>query len=283
MFLKASKEYAEMIKDKRVGIIGGGNMGEVLASGIIAGNLVAAENITISDVAEERRDYLKKKYGITTTEKNDDVVKGTDIVILAIKPQNMGDVLSEITGFVDESKLVISIAAGIRIKFMEGSLGKGAHVIRVMPNTPALIGEGATAIAGGKNATDEELAIARQIFDSIGISVTVREELIDAVTGLSGSGPAYVFAIIEALSDAGVKMGLARDIALKLSAQTLLGAAKLCIVSDKTPAQLKDMVTSPGGTTIAGLKALEDGKLRSTLMTAVEVATRRSKELGSSS
>ncbi len=272
-----------MIKDKEVGIIGGGNMGEVLVSGLITGNLVHAEHITVSDVDMERRIYLTKKYGIATTENNEEALTGADIVILAVKPQSMGEVVAGISNSIDESQLVISIAAGISTKFIEDYLGKGIHVIRVMPNTPALIGEGAAAIAGGKHVTAEELGIAQQIFDSIGISVTVKEDLIDAVTGLSGSGPAYVFTIIEALSDGGVNMGLARDTSLKLAAQTLLGAAKLCIESGKHPAQLKDMVTSPGGTTIAGLKALEDGKLRSTLMTAVEVATRRSKELGSSS
>ncbi|MBN2568517.1 MAG: pyrroline-5-carboxylate reductase [Deltaproteobacteria bacterium] len=272
-----------MIQGKKLGIIGGGNMGEVLVSGIIMRKLLGAEYINVSDVDLNRRTYLADKYGIATTESNKDAVNGSDVVILAVKPQNMGEVLSGIANSLAASTLVISIAAGITTKFIKDQLGEEIRVIRVMPNTPALVGEGATAIAKGSHATDEDMGVALQIFDAIGISVTVKEELLDAVTGLSGSGPAYVFSIIEALSDGGVKMGLARDISLKLSAQTVLGAAKLCLESGKHPAQLKDMVTSPGGTTIAGLKALEDGKLRATIMTAVESATRRSMELGSTS
>ncbi len=271
-----------MLKGKKVSIIGGGNMGEVIASGIISGKLVSVNNLTVSDVVKNRLDYLKGKYKVRTEENNKKAANFADIIVLAVKPQNMGELLEDISNVINKSKLVISIAAGIPTKFVEGYLKKGIHVIRVMPNTPALIGEGAAALAGGINATEEDLAAARQIFDSVGITVIVNEELMDAVTGLSGSGPAYVFIIIEALSDAGVKMGLARDISLQLAAQTVVGAAKLCLKGDKHPAQLKDMVTSPGGTTIAGIKALEDGRLRGTLMSAVEAATLRSKELGGS-
>jgi len=272
-----------MIGNKAIGIIGGGNMGAVLLKGMISGNLVTVGTVTVSDVDRQRRHYLTETYGITATADNADAVTGVDIVILAVKPQQMGEVLSGIADALDASTLVISIAAGITTRFIEDNLGKGIHVIRVMPNTPALIGEGATAIAGGRHTTEEELTMARQIFDSIGLTVIVEEKLMDAVTGLSGSGPAYVFTIIEALSDGGVSMGLPRDIALKLAAQTLLGAARLCLEGDRHPGQLRDMVTSPGGTTIAGLKALEEGKLRATLMSAVEEATRRSRDLGSSS
>jgi len=175
---------------------------------------------------------------------------------------------------------VISIAAGVTISSVEGILGARARVVRVMPNTPSLAGEGAAALAPGSNATDEDLALARTIFDGLGLTVLVDESLMDAVTGLSGSGPAYGFIIIEALTDAGVKMGLSRETALKLAAQTMLGAAKLCLEDGRTPSQLKDMVTSPGGTTIEGIKALEKGGLRATLMDAVEAATLRSKALG---
>ena len=269
-----------MLKGKKVSIIGGGNMGEVIASGIISGKLVSANNLTVSDAAKNRLDYLKGKYKVRTEESNKKAVQFAEIIILAVKPQNMGEVLEEISGDIDETKLIVSIAAGIPTKFIEGYLKKGIHVIRIMPNTPALISEGAAALAGGINATEDDLATARQIFDSVGITVIVNEELMDTVTGLSGSGPAYVFIIIEALSDAGVKMGLPRDISLQLAAQTVVGAAKLCLRGDKHPAQLKDMVTSPGGTTIAGIKALEDGRLRGTLMAAVEAATLRSRELG---
>jgi pyrroline-5-carboxylate reductase len=269
-----------MFKGKKISIIGGGNMGEVIAAGIVSAGLIPATDLTITDVVTERLDYLKKKYGIAVSSNNKTTVKGTDIVILAVKPQMMGTVLSELAPAVTKSKLIISIAAGIPVSLIEGYVKKGTPVIRVMPNTPALIGEGAAALAAGTTASEADLALARKIFDSVGVTVTVNEELMDAVTGLSGSGPAYGFIIIEALSDAGVKMGLARDVALKLAAQTMAGAAKLCLAGDRHPGQLKDMVTSPGGTTIAGIKALEEGKLRATLMEAVEAATLRSKELG---
>lgn len=270
-----------MLKGKKIGIIGGGKMGSVLISGIISRKLIPAGHVIASDVVGERLDDLKKAYGIDVTDDNNKLVKSSDVVILAVKPQSMSEVLEGIKGSFNRNKLVISIAAGISTKFIEGYLKNGVRVIRVMPNTPALIGEGAAALAPGANATDKDLDFARQIFEAVGIAVFVKEELMDAVTGLSGSGPAYCFLIIEALADAGVNLGLSRDIALKLSAQTIMGAAKLCLTGNKHPAELKDMVTSPGGTTIAGLKALEEGKLRATLMTAVEAAALRSKELGS--
>ena len=255
-------------------------MGEVIARGIIAGNPVTAQNVTVSDVDTTRLAWFSDTYGVRTEAQNPEAVASGDIIILAVKPQNMGDVLQEVSKSVTKSKLVISIAAGITTSFIEGFLKKGMRVIRVMPNTPALIGEGAAALAAGTNASEADLTLAQQIFNAVGITVIVKEDLMDAVTGLSGSGPAYTFLIIEALSDAGVKMGLTRDVALKLAAQTLVGAAKLCLKGDKHPGQLKDMVTSPAGTTIAGIKALENGRLRGTRMDAVEAATLRSKELG---
>ena len=269
-----------MLKGRKIGFIGGGKMGSVLINGILSHNLTSADNLSVSDVAKDRLDDIKKTYSVRGTADNKKVVKNADIVILAVKPQTIAEVLKEIAGVIDKSKLIISIAAGISTQYIEGLLKKEARVIRVMPNTPALIGEGAAAITSGSYATDEDFASARYIFDAVGITVSVKEELMDAVTGLSGSGPAYGFIIIDALADAGVNMGLSRDIALKLAAQTLLGAAKLCLRGDKHPAELRDMVTSPGGTTIAGLRALEDGKLRATLMAAVEAATMRAKELG---
>jgi pyrroline-5-carboxylate reductase len=274
------REKKDMLKNKKIGFVGGGKMGSALISGILSRSLIPAENITVSDVAKERREDLKKTCGINAGEDNKKTVKGADIVILAVKPQNMADILQETAGVIDAKKLIISIAAGISTQFIEEYLKKGVRVIRVMPNTPAMIGEGATAIAGGANATEGDMALARYIFEAVGITVSVKEDLMDAVTGLSGSGPAYGFVIIDALAAGGVNMGLSRDIALKLAAQTLLGAAKLCLRGDKHPAELIDMVTSPGGTTIAGMKALEEGKLRATLMAAVEAATLRAKELG---
>jgi pyrroline-5-carboxylate reductase len=269
-----------MLKGKKIGIIGSGKMGSVLISGIVSHNLTSPRNITVSDVMKDLLDDIKKTYGVSVTGDNKKVVRDADIIILAVKPQIIAEVLEGIAGVVNTGKLIISIAAGISTQYIEGYLKKDARVIRVMPNTPALIGEGAAALASGSRATDDDFAIAKYIFDAVGITVSVKEDLMDTVTGLSGSGPAYGFVIIDALASGGVNMGLSRDVALKLAAQTLLGAAKLCLQGNKHPEELRDMVTSPGGTTIAGLKAMEDGKIRATLMAAVEAATLRSRELG---
>jgi len=269
-----------MLKGKKIGFIGGGKMGGVLIGSIISHGLLNAGAIMVSDVVRERLEELKELYGVHVTEDNREVAGGADPVILAVKPQNMAEVLEEISGAGERPGVIISIAAGISTSFIEGYLRKGVRVIRAMPNMPAMIGEGVTALACGRGAREEDLALARLIFDSVGITVFVEEKLMDAVTGLSGSGPAYGFVVIEALSEAGVRMGLSRDIALKLSAQTILGAARLCLVSGKHPAELRDMVASPGGTTIAGLKVIEEGRIRATLMAAVEAATIRARELG---
>jgi pyrroline-5-carboxylate reductase len=277
---KGKQGERNMLKGKKISFIGGGKMGSALIKGILSRNLIAPEKVTVSDVVMEQLEGLRKTFGVSVTKDNKKAVRDANIIILAVKPQNMAEMLEGISGSIDKGKLIISIAAGISTGFIEEYLKKGARVMRVMPNTPALIGEGATAIARGSAATDEDFSFTRHIFEAVGITVAVKEELMDAVTGLSGSGPAYVFVIIDALADAGVNMGLGRDIALKLSAQTLLGAAKLCLKGDKHPAELRDMVTSPGGTTIAGLQAIEEGKLRATMMAAVQAATLRAKELG---
>ncbi|MEN6464181.1 MAG: pyrroline-5-carboxylate reductase [Syntrophaceae bacterium] len=269
-----------MLKGKKIAIIGGGKMGEVIAGGIVGSMPVPAANVTVADVVKERLDFLKGKYQINVTADNKAAVKSADIIILAVKPQSMGEVLTGVKDLFDKKKLVISIAAGIPISFIETCLGKKLRIVRVMPNTPALVGAGATALAPGDGASAEDLAVATSIFDSIGITVNVKEDLIDAVTGLSGSGPAYFFIIVDSLAKGGVLMGLPRDVAYKLAAQTMLGSAKLAIESGKHPMDLRDMVTSPGGTTIAGIQALEEGGLRAALMHAVEAATLRSKELG---
>ncbi len=269
-----------MLQGKKISVIGGGKMGSVIVNGIVTSQLTAADKVTVADKLPQCREGLLKTYGIGVTADNKKAARSADVLILAVKPQDMGALLMELSPAIDNKKLVISIAAGISTGFIESHLREGVRVVRVMPNTPALVGEGAAALTGGKIAREKDLELARLIFGSFGITVVVKEELMDAVTGLSGSGPAYGFLIVEALTDAGVLMGLGRDIALKLAAQTLLGAAKLCLKGDKHPAELKDMVTSPGGTTIAGLQALEEGGLRATLMAAVEAATLRSQELG---
>lgn len=270
-----------MLKGKKIAILGGGNMGEVIASGILASELVPPESLVVTDASGPRLEYLKGKYPFRSGGDNHEAVSFADVVIVAVKPQNVKELLEDIRSFLNPGKLLVSIAAGIPIRFIEANLPEGKFpVVRVMPNTPALVGEGAAALAGGPYATEKHVQTARLIFDGLGTTVIVREDLMDAVTGLSGSGPAYACIMIEALSDGGVKMGLPRDVAIRLAAQTLLGAAKLVLDGGKHPAQLKDMVTSPGGTTIAGIHALETGRIRATLISAVEAATLRSKELG---
>ncbi|KAA0257316.1 pyrroline-5-carboxylate reductase [Deferribacter autotrophicus] len=270
-----------MFSGKKIGFIGAGNMATALIKGILKSGLVPPEDIYASDINIEKLDALRNEYGINTIFKdNVKLVSNVDIVVLAVKPQIIDRILKEIDHAVDESKLIISIAAGISTDYIERTVGKELRVIRSMPNTPALVLQGATAICSGIHATEEDIKLAYEIFKAVGLVVIVDETQLDAVTGLSGSGPAYIFMIIEALSDAGVKMGLSREVALKLSAQTVLGSAKLLLETGMHPGRLKDMVTSPGGTAIAGLHTLEQGGLRTTLINAVEAATNRSIELG---
>ena len=270
-----------MLKNKKIGFIGGGNMGEALIGGLLNAETVKPENIYCSDIQIKRTERLHKTYGINVSNNNREVIHNTEILIYAIKPQIILQVLKETADLLDKSKLIISIAAGIPLPAIEILLGKKLRLIRVMPNVSALIKEGATAITAGKYAQKKDIQVALNIFSSVGKCVYLHEHhLMDAVTGLSGSGPAYIFIILDALADAGVKMGLSRQDALLLASQTVLGAAKLYIDSGNHPGQLKDMVTSPAGTTISGVHALEKGGLRSTLIDAVEAATLRSKELG---
>ena len=270
-----------MLKDKKISIIGSGNMGEALISGLIGSGASLAENIICSDIRELKLAQIKEKYGIAVTTDNIEAIGGSDIVILAVKPQIMAPVLKEISEQLDMSKLVISIAAGVMLAAIESILNKNLRLIRVMPNIAVSVKEGASAIAAGKHVLEGDVQLAREIFESVGECVVIGENvLMDAITGLSGSGPAYIFLIVDALADAGVKMGLSREESQFLSIQTVLGAAKLLKETHEHPSKLKDMVTSPGGTAIAGIHTLEKGGLRTTLINAVEVATNRSKELG---
>jgi pyrroline-5-carboxylate reductase len=270
-----------MLRDKHIGIIGMGNMGEALISGLISSASSKPKNIICTDVRETILDAIRLKYGVQTTTNNLDAVADSDIVIYAIKPQIMASVLNETGSKLDMSKLIISIAAGVPMEAIESCLSKKLRLIRVMPNIAAAVKEAATAVAAGKHASEEDIKLAMTIFNSIGKTVFIPENyLMDAITGLSGSGPAYIFLIVEAMADAGVKVGLSRQEALFLSAQTVLGAAKMLIETQEHPGQLRDRVASPGGTAIAGLASLESGGLRTTLINAVEVATNRSKELG---
>jgi len=270
-----------MLNSKKIGFIGTGNMGEALIGGIIGSDSSSPENIICSDVSKERLGFMQETYGVRTTTDNSEVASSSDVVIYAVKPQIMAAVLRETAGKLDMSKLVISIAAGVPMEAIEVALGKKLRLIRVMPNVAALVKEGAAAIASGKHALKGDIELAMSIFNSVGKSIFLEENyLMDAVTGLSGSGPAYIFLIIDALADAGVKVGLSRKDSIALATQTVLGSAKMLQETGAHPGQLKDMVTSPGGTAIAGLHNLEKGGLRTTLINAVEAATNRSKELG---
>jgi pyrroline-5-carboxylate reductase len=268
------------IKTKTIGFLGGGNMSAALIKGLLHGKVIAPERILVSDVKKERLDHLHAQHGIRTTGDNHALVRESEVVVLAVKPQVIDRVLTEVGADLRGDQLVVSVAAGVPIEAIESRLPAGSHVIRSMPNTPASVQAGATAIANGLHANEADLRVARELFEAVGHVVTVDEMLIDAVTGLSGSGPAYVMVIIEALADGGVKVGLHRDTALLLAAQTVFGSAKLLLETGEHPGRLKDMVTSPGGTAIAGLHTLESGALRKTLIDAVEAATERAAELG---
>jgi pyrroline-5-carboxylate reductase len=270
-----------MLNKKIIAIIGSGNMGDALVGGLIGSGSSKPQNIICSDIRKDKLDAIKSKYKVRTTTSNIKAVAEADIVIYAVKPQLMASVLIETGPKLDMSKLVISIAAGVPLAAMESCIEKDMRLIRVMPNIAASVKEAATAIAAGEHATKEDVKLAMEIFNSIGKCIFLKEnDLMDAITGLSGSGPAYIFLIVDALADAGVKMGLSRQESLFLAAQTVLGSAKLLMETQEHPGQLKDKVTSPGGTAIAGLATLESGGLRTTLINAVEAATKRSKELG---
>lgn len=270
-----------MLIDKKICLLGSGNMGEALVSGLVQSGSAKPANITCTDIREERLEELRSRYGVRTTPSNTLAVTQSEVVIYAVKPQLMAEVLKETADHLDLTKVIISIAAGVPLRAIESLLHKELRLIRVMPNIAASVKESATALSAGKHARKEDIELAMAIFNSVGKAVFLRENyLMDAITGLSGSGPAYIFIIVDALADAGVKMGLSRKDAQYLAAQTVLGAAKMLMETREHPGQLKDRVTSPGGTAIAGIHTLEKGGLRTTLINAVEAATQRSKELG---
>ncbi len=266
--------------DKTIGFLGAGNMAEALIRGLIQGGVVDADRIVASGPRGDRLAELASQYAIETTGDNAVLVRKSDIVVLAVKPQILERVVREIAGALQPGALVVSVAAGVDTSTIESHLPSGARVVRAMPNMPALVRAGATAISRGRHATDADVLEAKAIFDAVGLTIVLDESQLDAVTGLSGSGPAYIFLILEALADAGVKVGLSRRNAQRLAAQTVMGSAKLLLDTDEHPGKLKDMVTSPGGTAIAGLHTLEEGGLRTTLINAVETATKRARELG---
>jgi pyrroline-5-carboxylate reductase len=268
-----------MQKIEEVGFIGGGNMAEALIRGLIASG-VSPERITVAELMSERRVFLEHSYAVATTECSADVVAAHSLIVLAVKPQVVEAVLQPISTLFGGDKCLISILAGVSTTKIEKIVNDGARVIRVMPNTPALIGAGAAGLCGGTNVTQADLDAACSLFESVGVAKVVSESLLDAVTGLSGSGPAYVFLMIEALADGGVLEGLPRDAALMLAAQTVAGAAQMVLAGDEHPAVLRDRVCSPAGTTIAAVQALEQGGVRAALIAAVRCAAKRSRELG---
>jgi len=269
-----------MATQLKIGFLGAGKMATALARGFVRAELVVPRELTASDPFAAARQHFTAEVGAKTFATNLEVAKAAKVLMLATKPDQAAAALAEISGAFGKNHLLISIAAGVTLARLEAALPAGARVIRVMPNTPALVGAGASAFALGKNASAADGELAQKLLSAVGVALPVKESLLDAVTGLSGSGPAYVYQFIEALSDGGVAAGLPRDVALKLAAQTVLGAAKMVLETGQHPGVLKDQVTSPGGTTIEGVHELEKGRLRGTVMSAVRAATEKSKKLG---
>jgi pyrroline-5-carboxylate reductase len=270
------------LQNKIIAFIGAGNMGEALIRGLLAGKTVVPTQVIATDVRADRRDFLMKTFGVEATDDNLRAVKAADIIVLAVKPQQVGEVLAGFKSAMTKRKLVISIAAGVTSARIERELGEGTRVMRVMPNTPALVGAGAAGIAKGTHATDDDLVTTELILGAVGICVRVEEKFIDAVTALSGSGPAYVFYVTEAMSKAGVAAGLDEALAKKLARQTVYGAAKLLVESGEQPESLRRKVTSPGGTTEAALKVMAERKLVDIFAEAMQAAEKRSRELSGS-
>jgi pyrroline-5-carboxylate reductase len=269
-----------MLDDSHVGFIGGGNMGEALIRGLLKASLLSPGRLYVFDVVGSRMEYLAANYGIQTASGIGSLASVCHVIVLAVKPQNMSSVLEELNPHLSHKPLVISIAAGISLTTLMSGLPERVPVIRVMPNTPAIVLQGASALARGLHVDDSRMHQALALFGAVGKAIEVEEKWMDAVTGLSGSGPAYVLLYIESLIDAGVLMGLPRQVARTLAVQTVLGTAQMVQDTGNHPAELKDLITSPGGTTIRGLQVLEENGLRGTVMGAVQAATLRSQELG---
>lgn len=278
--MTASPELPSL-RDKTLAVLGSGMMGGALARGLVGAGAMPPENIALYDVVPEKAQRLAAELGPTArvAASAQDAVTGADFLLLAVKPQVMLSAVAALAPAIHTSQVVLSIAPGLTTAQFEALLSEGVPVVRAMPNTPALRGFGITAVCRGRHATEEHLSLAQRLFCAVGETVVVEERLMDAVTGLSGSGPAYIYLIIEALADGGVKAGLPRDIARRLAAQTVLGAAQMVLSTDQHPAQLKDNVTTPGGTTIAALAVLERAGVRAALIDAVEASAVRSKEL----
>ena len=268
------------IQDMRFAFLGGGNMAEALIKGLLTGLGVDPRHVVATDIVSGRCEHLRETYGIATSQDNSRAVEDSQVIFLAVKPQIVPALLASVAPDVGRDKLVVSIAAGVPLSTLQEALPDDSRIVRVMPNTPALVLEGAAGISPSAAATAADIALVEIIFNAVGRATVVGDSMMDTVTGLSGSGPAFVFALIEGLSDGGVLMGLDRQTSTMLAAQTVLGAAKMVLETGRHPGELKDMVTSPAGTTIAGMEALEEGGLRGLMMAAVRRATERSQELG---
>jgi len=268
-----------MLANKQIGFIGGGAMAEAIIRGLLKAELVKSSQIIVNDISQKRLSYLCGAFAVSTTSDIQDIAKQSDILFLTVKPQVIGGVIDSIAPVVVKNTVVVSIAAGVTLATFQNKM-PGVPIIRVMPNTPVAVGEGMSAMALGKYATSAVSGTVAEVFSSVGKVVTVNEEAMDAVTGLSGSGPAYAFVLIDALTDAGVRVGFSRQTAVLLAAQTLMGAAKMVLETGEHPAKLRDMVTSPGGTAIAGIHVLEQNGIRAALIDAVVAATDRSCEMG---
>jgi len=268
-----------MLAKKKIAVVGAGHIATALVGGILKAKLVDPKSVTVARRSPEALEELKKRFGVHATADNRRAVKDADIVVVAVKPQQAAAVLEELASAIGEGQLIVSVMAGLTTSWINRKLGKANPVVRAMPNTPMLVDAGATPLAKGAHADDSDLELARQLFAAVGTTEIIPESLMDAVTGLSGSGPVYIYMVIEALTDGGVKMGIPRATARRLAAQTVFGAAKLVIETGKHPAILKDEVTTPGGTAIAAVHELEAKGLRNVLIDAVVTATKRSEEL----
>jgi pyrroline-5-carboxylate reductase len=264
----------------RIGFLGAGKMATALARGWLAAGLVTSDRVLAGDPLPQARDAFRGETGVAAADDNRAVVGKSELLVLAVKPQDAAAVLAEVRPLLAPHHCVVSIVTGVTLRQLAEALGASCRLVRVMPNTPCLLGASASAYAPAETATAEDVRLVDRLLGAVGRAVRLPEKLLDAVTGLSGSGPAFVYVTIEALSDGGVRVGLPRDIATLLAAQTVLGAARMVLETGLHPGALKDMVASPGGTTIAGLHALERGGLRAALMDAVEAAARRAAELG---
>lgn len=271
-----------MLTDKRIVFIGGGAIAEAILRGILKAGLVSAAQVTVCDVAAERLAYLNSTFAVSTSLDSAEAAAKADVLFLTVKPQVIGGVLDTLSPAVAKTTIVISVAAGITIATLQNKLPE-VPIVRVMPNTPVAVGEGMSAVALGQYADAKSGEIALAVFSSVGKAVKVGEEALDAVTGLSGSGPGFMYVLIDALADAGVRVGLPRQLALTLAAQTMCGSAKMVLETGEHPGKLRDMVTSPGGTTIAGIHVLEQQRVRAALIDAVVAATERSREMGQKS